>query len=484
MKKKKAKIARKSILLLLAAAVLFSMQRSSVLAKTVKAVGEKREIPSNPVHNCTRQEVDLTVDNTTDTTDWSYIYFGSYPQTEVVWNELTPEIVNALYDANGDAWVNGTRYHRISKDEVNNTDYFGDSLYRYFKWERIKWRVLNVDSSTIFAMSDMALDCVDYHKESAPVTWETCTLRKWMNDDFYEMAFDDGEKEAIIEQEVVNENVPFNPAEAGKATNDNVFLLSFQEATNPAYGFCEDYRTKSASRWVQASDYGHIRGAFISRSTRKENNCRWWLRSPGHLWSDTTNNLTHCAVDVREDGMVYSNGDTVGDAYLITPYQACVPALHIALSSELWSAADVISGGDGGGESGAEKDPDSEKNPDTGKDPNPGKNPGTENKKPGISEKPTFITGKIQAKKKAFVVKWKKQKSVTGYQIQYSANKKFTRKATKTKTVKGASKTELTIKKLKAGKKYYVRVRTFRKAKGTQYYSKWSKAKTVKTKRK
>ena len=67
--------------------------------------------------------------------------------------------------------------------------------------------------------------------------------------------------------------------------------------------------------------------------------------------------------------------------------------------------------------------------------------------------------------------------------MQYSTNKKFTKKTTKVKTVKGASKTKLTVKKLKAKKKYFVRVRTVQKVNGTPYYSKWSKAKTVKTKK-
>lgn len=94
----------------------------------------------------------------------------------------------------------------------------------------------------------------------------------------------------------------------------------------------------------------------------------------------------------------------------------------------------------------------------------------------------TSIFGKLTAKSKGFTVKWKKQKSITGYQIQYSTNRKFTKKTTKIKTIKKASTTKLTVKKLKANKKYYVRVRTYRTVKGKKYYSRWSKSKTVKTK--
>jgi hypothetical protein len=92
----------------------------------------------------------------------------------------------------------------------------------------------------------------------------------------------------------------------------------------------------------------------------------------------------------------------------------------------------------------------------------------------------TKITG-ISAGKKCFTVKWQQKKSnVTGYQIQYSLKKDFKSKV-KTKTVKGYQKTRVTIKKLKAKKKYYVRIRTYYTKNGETYYSKWSKTKTIKT---
>ena len=84
-----------------------------------------------------------------------------------------------------------------------------------------------------------------------------------------------------------------------------------------------------------------------------------------------------------------------------------------------------------------------------------------------------------KAKKKSFVAKWEKVSGVKGYQLQYATNKKFT-KGKKTKTVKGAKKTSVTIKKLKKNKKYFVRVRTYKIVNGKKVYSKWSKAKTAK----
>lgn len=90
---------------------------------------------------------------------------------------------------------------------------------------------------------------------------------------------------------------------------------------------------------------------------------------------------------------------------------------------------------------------------------------------------------KIKKLKKGLKVTYKKVKGVKGYQIKVSTSKKFSKKTTKTITVKGAKKTTVTIKKLKANKKYFVKVRAFTKINGKKVYSKkWSKVKTQKTK--
>lgn len=93
---------------------------------------------------------------------------------------------------------------------------------------------------------------------------------------------------------------------------------------------------------------------------------------------------------------------------------------------------------------------------------------------------------KLTAAKKGFTAKWKKQSGTTGYQIQYSTSKKFS-KGTKTTTIKKSSTVSKKISKLKAKKKYYVRVRTYKTAKingkTKTLYSGWSKVKTVKTKK-
>lgn len=78
-------------------------------------------------------------------------------------------------------------------------------------------------------------------------------------------------------------------------------------------------------------------------------------------------------------------------------------------------------------------------------------------------------------------VKWKKYSKADGYQIKYSTSKEF--KKAKTITVKSNSKSSYTIKKLKPNKKYYLKVRTFKKTDGKSTKSAWSDVKSVSTKK-
>lgn len=101
---------------------------------------------------------------------------------------------------------------------------------------------------------------------------------------------------------------------------------------------------------------------------------------------------------------------------------------------------------------------------------------------------PKGTTAKAPKKgKKSFTARWARQKAkmnkarITGYQVQYSTDKKF-KTGVKNKYVKGYKKTSKKITGLKKKTIYYVRIRTYMKVSGKYYYSTWSKVKSVKTK--
>lgn len=322
MKITRTRMVKVLVSLLFVAGIWFTLQGVLTQAKTTVQKAENQKIyPKNPVHHCVMDQY-----GTEDRTDWDYVYFGSYPQTEVNEKALTKEIINAEYDKNGDAWVNNVKYRRISKSDTNNKEYFGDHKYRYFKWERIKWRVLHKNDSTLFVVADQGIDCKDYHTLGADISWEDSTIRQWLNKDFYDSAFSKDEQKAIVKQKIQNKDNSNYGTNGGNNTKDKVFLLSMEEVVNQEYGFCERDDLKSSTHMVQVSDYAHAMGAYAN-SNCYQGNGWWWLRSSGYT--------TFHAVYVGCYGLVRLDGDYI-DAYDKT----CVPALYLDVSSELWSCED------------------------------------------------------------------------------------------------------------------------------------------------
>ncbi len=88
----------------------------------------------------------------------------------------------------------------------------------------IKWRVLRNSGTELFVLSEYIVDCRRYHGEQADISWHGSDLRKWLNDEFYNAAFDDAEKR-IIRTSLCADN-----GEGSPDTEDNVFVLSVPEA--------------------------------------------------------------------------------------------------------------------------------------------------------------------------------------------------------------------------------------------------------------
>ena len=156
----------------------------------------------------------------------------------------------------------------------------------------IKWLVLEVNGDQALLISKYALDAKPYNEEYEYITWENCTLRSWLNDEFYDAAFNEEEKDCIIQTEVKAEDNPRYGTDAGNDTEDNVFLLSISEA--------EQYFDDDESRICNPTNYAVNQGAYTSNGA-----CWWWLRSPGYYSSN--------ASYVRGDGSVDDDGYNVYD---------------------------------------------------------------------------------------------------------------------------------------------------------------------------
>lgn len=84
------------------------------------------------------------------------------------------------------------------------------------------------------------------------------------------------------------------------------------------------------------------------------------------------------------------------------------------------------------------------------------------------------------SQKGRLTVKWKKGSGISGYQISYSTSSKFTKSTTKSVTITKAGSTAKALTKLKSKKKYYVRIRVYKKQKGGKLYGAWSPVKSTK----
>lgn len=150
----------------------------------------------------------------------------------------------------------------------------------------IEWLVLARDGDKALLISRYALDAQPYNKDYTSVTWETCTLRTWLNGTFYNKAFSSAEQAAILTTNVDNsKNQCYSgwSTSGGNNTQDKVFLLSYAEA-NKYFGVTYDNSSNTKSR-VAPTAYAIAQGAWtdsFDKTADRADAGHWWLRSPGN----------------------------------------------------------------------------------------------------------------------------------------------------------------------------------------------------------
>ena len=300
---------------------------------------------------------------------WDCVWFGSYPQSEVVcendseaianlrrmdakfgveYSKVNPNtwnsIVNASYDSNGDATVGKTKYRRLKKEDAiyatsgvfNYYDWMDSTTYHYFKYDPVKWRVLKTDGKDAFLLADKALNDQRYNIEDTSITWEESTVRSWLNGTFLNCAFTFSEQSVIKNTDVVNDNNISYGTMGGNNTCDKVFLLSENEVYNSdiasLYGFTKNEDTRDGGRICKSSTFTKAMGAYTSPIHGQEGNYGWWLRSPGRATND--------AAWIGTNGEVYGSGFPVSSIDFTPTVR---PALHLDLSSsDLYSYAGTV----------------------------------------------------------------------------------------------------------------------------------------------
>ena len=184
--------------------------------------------------------------------------------------------------------------------------------------EEIEWQVLAKNRDKALLISKYCLDCKPYNTEQTDVTWETSTLRNWLNGTFYNEAFNSEEKPFIQTTNVTADKNPGYKTDPGKDTQDKVFLLSIKEA--------KKYFISDAARYASFTDYAEpYAEAFMEEYDYDA--IWWWLRSPGY-------NSSHAAY-VNFDGGIYTYG-----YYVYYGNCAVRPALWIDISNFVFYSSD------------------------------------------------------------------------------------------------------------------------------------------------
>lgn len=203
-------------------------------------------------------------------------------------DEKTDRTVHAPYTRNGDYILFG---HYEQDGDTSNGP------------EPVEWEVLEESDGRMLLISRYVLDAMPYNTEKTDVTWEKSSIRQWLNDDFYNNAFDADEQKGIVKVKLSNPNNACWGTKGGKDTEDHVFLLSAEELRK-YYNF---------NTWDDDSQYGYSQALLTGYTQQAENNgldiytitqdcydteladhgydescigqlySRWWLRSPGYI---------------------------------------------------------------------------------------------------------------------------------------------------------------------------------------------------------
>ena len=199
------------------------------------------------------------------------------------------------------AWIGGILHPRYEVGAVITLGRYEQDNNETNGPEPVEWYVISrKDDNSCLLLSRYILDAKAYNSVREPVSWETCSLRAWLNGEFAEKAFTGKELKKIVRANVENPANRKTGTEGGNATLDTVFLLSADEAERClpreiAFGISTDYAFWKGARTfdpgaVRKTDSDYIVSHTLTSEsgTKTElpititKECFWTLRTPGY----------------------------------------------------------------------------------------------------------------------------------------------------------------------------------------------------------
>ncbi len=184
-----------------------------------------------------------------------------------------------------------------------------------------EWRVLDARENTVLVIAQYVTDFRAYHDVRRGITWENCSLREYLNGDFYR-SFTGEDRVRILPSVNKNADNQWYGSEGGKDTEDWIFLLSIEEAACRYFGDSSSVLNNPGTRRYK---YWFNRGDEANNKKRLTNGM-WWLRSPGRT------NRHAAYIHGLSPGQSDSSGGCVGvNGNNITGQGGIRPALWLKL---------------------------------------------------------------------------------------------------------------------------------------------------------
>lgn len=253
------------------------------------------------------------------------VFFGEYPQA------IKADGVEILDTTNEKGYLlgsDGAWYSRVvAKPFVEGYTFSNGKPVEkgeayFFKVEPIRWRILFCEGDIALLLCDSII--ANHRFDTKSSNYADSEIRKWLNNELYNIAFDDFQKGKIIDTLVDNslESTGYLSCDfICEDTSDKIFLLSQSEITRLSYGFDGSYLTHDTHRQMTTSDYARGAGVRVCTESNLLGNGWWWLRSPYQAYRLDTRG-------VNPDG--YANG---GDLFYVKSDEVgVVPALRITLN--------------------------------------------------------------------------------------------------------------------------------------------------------
>ena len=190
-----------------------------------------------------------------------------------------------------------------NKKMIDNSFKMPTHNYRYgdiirigsFDGMPIEWQIIQVKGNELLVLSKCGIEAKAYHSKSGSVTWETSTIRQYLNNEFFSKCFDIKEQKLIQTTSVkTNDNV-LTGVSGGKDTSDRLFLLSIDEV--------KMMFNSDQARKCHVTESAKNNGAFADANTGTG---WWWLRTPGE------NDIY--AAYVSADGVIVKGGCYTGSS--------------------------------------------------------------------------------------------------------------------------------------------------------------------------